>query len=178
MSRALCIIVILSLLLPGCGDEEIPTSGVDSIDNILYGNGPYYALGFSFYSASAVSTLATPGPDIVLYMNMDDFANPRPTFQSSSLMPSFSLKGEYPDEKAAIAAFDGLKSVGAASWTDMADPVKANQLWLYRTGDEKYAKIRIISIVSENRPDLPFRYGKCTFEWVYQPDGSETFGAR
>ena len=55
----------------------------------------------------------------------------------------------------------------------MADPVIANQVWVYRTGTETYAKIRIISTVNETRDDLP--YGECTFEWVYQPDGSTTF---
>ena len=55
----------------------------------------------------------------------------------------------------------------------MADPINANQVWVYRTGTETYAKIRIISTVNEIRDDMP--YGECTFEWVYQPDGSLTF---
>jgi hypothetical protein len=58
----------------------------------------------------------------------------------------------------------------------MADPVTENQVWIYRSGNEKYAKIRIISTVNEIRENLPF--GECRFEWLYQPDGSKTFPAR
>jgi hypothetical protein len=65
-------------------------------------------------------------------------------------------------------------------WTDFADPVKPNQVWIYRSQGEKYAKIRIISTVNERRKDTSalrdsVDYAECTFEWVYQPDGTITF---
>ena len=97
----------------------------------------------------------------------------RLTFQVSNLNPSFYKLGDYPDAQSASAAFDNLTTVGNYQWTEMADPILANQVWVYRTGTETYAKMRIISTVNEIRDDLP--YGACSFEWVYQPDGSTTF---
>jgi len=54
--------------------------------------------------------------------------------------------------------------------------LKPNQIWLYRSGTERYAKIRIISTKLDITKDPD--YAECTFEWVYQPDGTLTFPAR
>jgi hypothetical protein len=174
MKRSLIIILVAAAILSGCKKDNSPaTSGTVKIDNTLYGTGPYYAKGFSFSSAGLVSTLETPGPDIVLYVNADNPASARLTFQANNFTPSFYKLGDYPDAASAISAFNNLKTVGSYQWTAMADPVSINQVWVYRSGTETYAKIRIVSTVNEKRNNLAF--GECTFEWVFQPDGSLTF---
>jgi hypothetical protein len=182
MKRILFISIVILVSFFGCSkDKTVPTSGTATINNTLNGTGPYYANGFSFASAGTVSTLEDPGPDIILYVNIDNLSSPRLTFQAENFMPSFYKLGDYPDAAAAIAAFNNLTTVGTYQWTDMADPVKNNQVWVYRSGDEKYSKIRIISIINEKRPEVPTldaQYGECTFEWVHQPDGSTTFPAK
>jgi hypothetical protein len=176
MKRAVIILLILISGLYGCKkDKTTRTSGTDTIDNTLYGTGPYYAYGFSFQSASKISSLLNPGPDIVIYVNIDN-PDHRLTFQANNLRASFFKVGEYPDEASAISAFNNLTTVGAYQWVEMADPVNPNQVWVYRSGGEQYTKIRIISTVNELRDNVP--YGECTFEWLYQPDGSLTFGSR
>lgn len=119
--------------------------------------------------------MKNPGPDITIYVNQDNTPF-RLTLQSNNLNPSFFRIGDYADEAAAKTAFDNLKTVPAAQWTDMADPIAPNQVWIYRSGDEKYAKIRIVSTKNEVRQLIP--YGECTFQWVFQPDGSTTFPAK
>jgi hypothetical protein len=175
MKRLSYIIVFLLLVLHGCKKDETPVSGINTIDNTLNGSGPYYAYGFSFSSAELISTLNNPGPDIVLYMNVDNPSQPRLTFQSNTLLPSFSKVGDYPDEASAITAFNNLTTVNATTWTDMADPVNPNQVWIFRSDSETYTKIRVKSTINEVRPSQTYRYGECTFEWVHQPDGSTTF---
>ncbi|MCU0409078.1 MAG: hypothetical protein MUD02_09035 [Bacteroidales bacterium] len=178
MLRKLIPVLVMVLSLPGCSKDELRTSGIDTIDNRLFGSGPYYAMGFQFSSGAAVSTLDDPGPDIVLYMNADNPALPRLTFQASNFQPSFALAGTYASEAEAIAAFNGLTDVGTYSWDEIAEPIVPNQVWVYRSSRELYTKIRTVSTVSEMRPDIPFRYGECTFEWVHQPDGTPTFPAQ
>ncbi len=96
-------------------------------------------------------------------------------FMTDNLKDSFYNAGEYPDAVSAKTAFDNLKSatVPAASWEGLASPLKVNQIWIYRTGQDTYAKIRIISLIGEIRNGID--YAKCTFEWEYQPDGTLTF---
>jgi hypothetical protein len=169
MKRLFVLIVLISIVLSGCNkDETASLSGTATIDNKIYQSTTYYAYGFSFSKAKKVSTLDTPGPDVTLFVIAE-----RLTFQVSNLNPSFYKLGDYPDAQSASAAFDNLTTVGNYQWTEMADPILANQVWVYRAGTETYAKMRIISIVNEIRDELPF--GGCTFEWVYQPDGSKTF---
>ena len=127
-------------------------SGTVTIDNTTYQiNTAYYVIWvFIFSKAKKVSTLENPGPDITVYVNTDTPAN-RLTFQANNLNPSFYKIGDYPDAQSASDAFDNLKTVGNYQWTEMADPIAANQVWVYRTGTEYYAKIRIISTVNETR---------------------------
>jgi hypothetical protein len=173
MKRGLYILAAILIALSACTkDEPTRTSGIDKIDNITYQSSTYYVYGFSFSAAALVSTIVTPGPDIVIYVNIDNVPA-RLTLQANNLKPSFYKVGDYADEAAAIAAFDNLKTVSVTQWSEMADPVTANQVWIYRSGTEYYTKFRIVSVVNETRQTIP--YGECTFQWVYQPDGSSTF---
>jgi len=174
MKRISLLVLILISVLPGCKkDETSSLTGVVTINNKTFQSTTYYVYGFLFSKAKKVSTLESPGPDITVYVNSDTPSDTWLYFQANNLNPSFSRIGDYPDAASASAAFDNLKTVGNTVWTDLAEPVAANQVWLYKTGTTCYAKIRIISTVNETRNNLP--YGECTFEWVYQPDGSATF---
>jgi hypothetical protein len=81
--------------------------------------------------------------------------------------------GDFADAATAQSAFDNLKTISVTQWLDMADPINANQVWIYRSGTDNYTKFRIVSTVNETRQSIP--YGECSFQWVYQPDGSSTF---
>jgi hypothetical protein len=165
----LAIISILS----GCTKKESTrTSGIDTIDNITYFGTTYYNYGFLFSGAKLVKTFPSPGPDITIYVNIDN-VTPRLTLQSNNLNPSFYKAGDFPDVSSAQSAFDNLKTVTATQWQDMADPVNDNQVWIYKSGTGNYTKLRIVSTVNEPRSGIA--YGECTFQWVYQSDGSSTF---
>ena len=173
MKRTFYISVLFVSVLISCTKTEPnPTSGINTIDNTIYKPEDPYVYGFSFSSAKLISTKEASGPDILLYVNIDNTPH-RLTLQVNNLKPSLFKVGDYADETAAKAAFDNLKTFSVTQWVDMADPLSANQVWLYKSGSDKYAKIRIVSTVNEVRQLIP--YGECTFQWVYQPDGSTTF---
>jgi hypothetical protein len=173
MKRLTYIILATVLLLSSCEEEvKVRTSGTDTIDNTTFQNTTYYVYGFSFAQGKLVSTLNNPGPDMTVYLNKLNTPYSL-TLQSNNFNPSFYKVGDYADENAAKTAFDNLKSVPSAQWKDMADPIAANQVWIYRSGEERYTKFRIVSTVNEMRQLIA--YGECTFQWVYQPDGSLTF---
>jgi hypothetical protein len=173
MKTLLFTLLLLGSILTACTKvEPTRTSGTDKIDNIIYQPNDPFVYGFSFSGAALVSTKTNPKPDITLYVNADILPH-RLTLQVSSLKPSFFKVGDFADEAAAKSAFDNLKTVAVTQWADMADPILANQVWIFRTGSDRYAKIRIVSTVNEVR-DL-ITYGECTFQWVFQSDGSSTF---
>jgi hypothetical protein len=173
MKRKVFILLTLLFLLLSCTKKESTrTSGTDTIDNIIYFGTTYYSYGFTFSSAKLVSTNVNPGPDITIYVVIDN-GTARLTLQANNLKPSFYKQGEYTDEATAKTAFDNLKTFSVTQWQDMADPILPNQVWIYRSGADTYTKFRIISTVNEIRQTIP--YGACTFQWVYQPDGTTTF---
>ncbi len=173
MKRAALIILVFAVLVTGCTKtEDTRIKGTDTIDNITYQSTTYYVYGFSFANAKLVSTLENPGPDIIIYVNQDT-PPPRLTLQSNNLNPSFFKVGAFPDEASAISAFDNLKTVSVSQWQDMVDPLEVNQVWIFRTSNDHYAKFRIMSTVNETREGVA--YGECSFQWAYQADGSTTF---
>jgi hypothetical protein len=173
MKRVLFSVLAIILGLSGCTKkEDTRTSGTDTIDNITYFGTTYYTYGFTFSKAKLISTIENPGPDIALYVNLDN-ATPVLTLQANNLKPSFYKVGDFSDATAAQAAFDNLKTVTVSQWTEMADPVTPNQVWIYRSGTTTYTKFRIVSTVSELRSGT--NYGECTFQWLYQSDGTLTF---
>ena len=173
MKRTFYILISLSIALAACNkDEDTRTSGTDTINNKTYQSTTYYVYGFSFSQAEQVPTTLNPGPDIIVYVNQDNTVY-RLTLQANNLYPSFYKVGDFANEAAAKAAFDNLKTVTVSQWSDMADPINPNQVWIYRSGDEKYTKFRIISTINEIRQNIP--YGECTFQWLHQPDGTATF---
>ena len=176
IKRVVLILLSLIVILAGCTKKESTrTSGIDTIDNITYFSTTYYNYGFSFSAAKLLSTNLNPGPDITLYLNVGSVP-PIITLQTNNLKPSFYKLDDYPDEASAKTAFDNLKTVSVTQWLDMADPIVANQVWIYRSGSEVYTKFRIISTINETRQSVP--YGECTFQWITQPDGSSTFPAK
>jgi hypothetical protein len=173
MKKLVFILIVINSIFSGCTKKEpTRTSGTDTIDNITYFSTTYYNYGFSFSGAKLVSTSTNPEPDITIYVNIDN-GNPRLTLQSNNLKPSFYKIGDFVDAATAQSAFDNLKTVVVTQWQDMADPINDNQVWIYRSGTADYTKFRIISTVNETRQSIA--YGECTFQWVYQPDGSLTF---
>jgi len=177
MKRSFLLVFLIVSVSFSCkkAEDKPSNSGTVTIDNTTKFSTTWYVYGFSFSKAKRVSTLEDPGPDVTIYVNADMPPN-RLYLQANNLNPSFYKVGDYPDAQSASTAFDNLQTVGNYQWAEMADPINADQVWVYRTGTPCYAKIRIISTVNETRNSKP--YGECTFEWVYQPDGSTTFPAK
>jgi hypothetical protein len=171
MKTPFYIIVFVLLLSASCKKDDSPrTSGTATIDNVR--GQDYNVNGFQFSTGQIVSTGKTPGPDITVdSTTMQPY---RVIFQANNLRSSFHRYGDYPDENAAKTAFNELHSISVTTWIDLADPVLPHQIWLYRSGNDKYSKLRIISIA---RPDHPVQEHvvEVTFEWVHQPDGSLNF---
>lgn len=157
------------LSLVSCGkDDSGETSGTVTINNERFMSQTYYVYGFLFSKGEIVATTATTPPDITV-----DTDGTNILFQANNYEPSFHKAGEYSDAVAAKAAFDNLKTVEVTVWEGLATPLKENQVWIYRSGSECYAKLRIVSILAEVRNER--NYVECTFDWVYQPDGTTTF---
>lgn len=172
MRNNLFFILLLSFLLPGsCKKDETPaTNGTATIDNTTKLAQTYYVFGFLFSEAKKVSTLDDPPPDITV-----DSDGTNLLLQANNLKNSFYKAGEYNDATAASTAYNNLKSatVSESSWEGIANAIKENQVWIYRSGTIHYAKFWITS--TKTQPGQVKPYAECTFEWEYQPDGTLTF---
>lgn len=158
--------------MAGCKKDQGPKlSGTDTIDNKLYGTTAYYAYGFSFPAGTKVSTLNSPLDVFTINAFPGNFN--KTYFDAQNFGNSFSLYRVYANASAASLAFKNLTSFSVTDWKATGDSVRVNQIWLFRTSIDTYAKFRIINTVGEMRDIIP--YVECTFEWAYQPDGSLTF---
>jgi hypothetical protein len=175
MKAAVILTITVMIMLTACDGKETPVSGTITLTNELYDAGDhYYALGLSLDDAKAVPYFqgedkadtwlnagSIEGGPVVAYLD------------ANTLDPPFALIGSYSTAGEASDAFDGLKSVGSVSYVDLAAPLEANQVWVFKTRDYKYAKFRIITVDLDTSGGAP--YASCKLEWVYQPDGTATF---
>lgn len=173
MKKIIAISVLLFYFILGCNKDDgpAPQSGTITINNDLGGDQytGYYAFGFSFVMGKKVSSLDNPPPDLIID-NGSTYDNL--IFMNNNNNPSFYKFGEYADASTAEQAYKGLTSATVTQWSGIGDQVKPNQIWLYRTDSQHYAKLRVISTKAEDRER---DYAECTFEWDYQPDGTLTF---
>lgn len=168
--------MIAILLLAACGKDDQKTSGTIMLTNELFDAGSYYyAFGLSFDEAKAVPTLPDQyRADITVQAGAVTSGGPVVVFlTNNTLDPPFALIGTYASESEAKTSFDGLKNPGTLTYVDLAAPLADNQVWVVRTRDNKFAKIRIIEVVldTDANPD----FASCRFDWVWQPDGTATF---
>jgi hypothetical protein len=176
MKLRLIPVLAAMLLFAGCGGDDQKTSGTITLTNELYDGGSYYyAMGLSFDEAKEVPTLPDAyRADIKLIAGAVADGGPVIAFLSANtLNPPFALTGTYASVSAAKSAFTALTSVGSHTWTDLAAPLEANQVWVMKTRDATYAKLRIISVALNSTVNPPT--ATCFLEWVWQPDGSDTF---
>lgn len=168
------ILMFLFCLLSACSKNNLPdTSGIATINNILtFDNShqTWIVYGFSFAEAKLVAKLRADSPGVSID---NDGTLSNLILQEYNLQNTFYKAGNFATAEEAQLAFDNLTSISVPRWVEWADSVKANQVWIYRSSTEHYAKIRIISTVSEVRNSRDF--AECKFEWVYQPDGTLTF---
>jgi hypothetical protein len=178
MKKILLPVLIMTILLAGsCKKDETPdTRGTVTIDNTTtLGSPTYFVYGFLFSEARKVTNRNTPRPDVTV-----DSDGTSILFMNDNEKNSFYLAGQYNDASSAKSAFDNLTAATIAEnqWLGLAIPVVENQVWIYRagsmsSGNDHYAKMRIISTRTEPGDVKPF--AECTFEWVYQSDGTLTF---
>jgi hypothetical protein len=179
MRQRLGPVLGIMLMLAGCGGDKQKTSGTITLSSMLYDSGSYYyAMGLSFDEAGEVPTLPDQyRADITLQAGPVVTGGPVVAYLTANTFdPPFALTGAFATVSEAESAFSALLSVGSYSWVDLAAPLAANQLWVVKTRDGNYAKLRIISMALDTSGDDPV--ATCTLEWVWQPDGSSTFPAR
>lgn len=172
----LYILLLFFLLQVSCKkDEPPPTSGTVTIDNTRTLGQTYYVYGFLFSKAQKVSTLSDPY-DVLTVDAYDVHSSGTADsiyFDAHAIKEQFFLFGKFANEATASTEFKNLVSFSSPPWKYSPVTVRENQIWLFRTSKDKYAKIRIIKTVAGKKDVKPF--AECTFEWEYQPDGTLTF---
>jgi len=167
-------LMILPLLAVSCEKEGGGSGGGEfTIDNTLYGYGPYYAIGYSFGQGSKISTMESPGPDITVHARTDAEGNVSGAYiDTPQLTESFALAGEFDTEEEAKNFFDRLTGPVSYTWSSYAGDVKKNQVWLFKTSGEDYVRIRIISMLLSDTAEGP--YVEMTAEWSMLPAGTKS----
>jgi hypothetical protein len=175
--RTISLILFLLLIsISGCKkDNKTQNSGTITIDNEPVTTPTYYIYGLHIPTGEKVSILNS-SVDVITIMGSDDNGPIEIYFDTENYQNSFYFYGQYQDLASCKTAFKNLLSFSEPlPWTSLGENVMPNQIWLYKTSTEKYAKLRVISTFSEVRLYMPFPFAECTFEWVYQPDGTLTF---
>ena len=177
MKKIIFILMLVAIVLNGCNkDNNDKTSGENSLNSELILSGQTYSIqGFSFESGSVIlynPASSTSIPDIFVLPDSQnneisaylDTENP---FESFALAGTFQTSGE------ALDFFNNYKEVKVSSYVSFAKPVLENQVWVFKTRNNKYTKLLILKVNTSVKNLEPF--AEITFKWAYQPDGSTIF---
>lgn len=179
MKRILLFSVLLLFAFSGCEKEEGPDNSGEATltsDRILEGS-TYSIYGFSFEQGKMIKY--NPAGEGII---PDFFILPKTgtggqitgaLLDSPNQNKSFSLTAEFSDSLLALQYFGQYKNVIDSNYVFLADPLNGNQIWTFRTRDNKFGKILIKEVkafVKDNKD-----YAETTFLWEYQPDGSMVF---
>jgi hypothetical protein len=131
--------------------------------------------GFSLSQAKKVSFTLTssPVPDLVLE-NILDIAG---KVQGANLTSpqndeAFYKAGEFTNLTEAQTLFNNLTEDGNYTYLPTAPDIKANQVYIFKTRGNRYAKLLIkdYQVIT-----IPTESIQATIQWVYQPSGEKTF---
>ena len=177
MNKRLIILILICLpiLFSGCKKNNEPVyTGIVTIDNTIYPTGNnYYAVGFSFELGKKIKTTEEPGADLVVLAAPSGMAIDSVYLDTSNLTESFALAGEFTTSQEAKDFYNSLTRVESYNWTLVAGDIADNQVWIFKTREGHYVKIRLIDVIGEMQGSVP--YAEVEFQWRIQPDGSATF---
>ena len=183
MKTIIISILLLILFVIGCDNSVVPippkTSGEITINSKIENN---KTAGFSFSLGGKVvyPNSSNISPDIIIMVQIDANGNVLGVYFASSigLKPSFNLIHQASNIDSAQVFFNNLNEVPDSNYSDLAIPVKENQIWAVKSVENKFGKILILNTVAyidSSNPGGPTPYGEANFKWVYQPDGSRIF---
>jgi len=83
------------------------------------------------------------------------------------------LVDSFSNAEEALNFFNNYLEASDTSFTALASPLQINQVWLFKTNSEKFAKLLIENVQYYLKDITPF--AEIKFKWVFQPDGSMQF---
>lgn len=183
MKTTIISILLSILFINGCDNSIGPTppktSGEITINSKIENN---KATGFSFALGGKIVYPNSNNilPDIIIMVQTDAIGNVLGVFFGSGagLKPSFNLIHQASNIDSAQAFFNNLNEVSDSNYSDLAIPVKENQIWAVKSVEDNFGKILIMdtdAYVDSSNSGGPTPYGEAKFKWVYQPDGSRKF---
>lgn len=170
---------VLLSFAPGCSDGRIGPnpflpSGQVRITTAYINNKPS---GFSFSKGSVITipNEAKIIPEIVIIVHIDQNDSIAGVFFAGPSEQTFKLAYQTTSLDSARAYFYTLREVPVSDtdYSFLALPVIAHQVWIVKTSDKKYGKILVVHSAAHR--DRLRDHGEATFEWVFQPDGSNQF---
>jgi hypothetical protein len=179
VKRVFIFSVLLLFAFSGCEKEESPdTSGEATLTSDRFLEGLTYSIyGFSFEQGKVIKyNPAGEGiiPDFfILPKTGTGGQSTGALLDSPNQNKSFSLTAEFSDSSLALQYFSEYKNIIDSNYVFLADPLKENQVWTFRTTANKFGKI-LIKDVKAFVKDTE-NYAETTFLWEFQPDGSLYF---
>ena len=177
MKKIIYIIIFAAIIQSSCDkNNNDKTSGENSLNSELILSGQTYSIqGFSFESGSVIlynPASSTSIPDI--FVLPDSQNNELSAYlDTENPFESFALAGTFQTSGDALDFFNNYKKVEINSYIPFAKPVLENQVWIFKTRNNKYAKLLILKVNTSVKNLEPF--AEITFKWAYQPDGSTIF---
>ncbi|MDF1573276.1 MAG: hypothetical protein P1P82_16835 [Bacteroidales bacterium] len=170
-------IVLLSvLLLSACEKNNEDFRGQVVISSAFnFDDASVYGFNFEMGERTRYPSVGEPLPDLIVdnYRLLD--GSVKPGFTSPANTNGFALAGEFNDLKSSLDYFENKLDTFDinADFSPSSDTVREFQVWVLKTTLNKYAKLHVREIWTED--GVSGKYAEVMIDYYYQPDGSATF---
>lgn len=171
------IVAIFSVLfLFACEQTNKDTRGQVVISSAFnFEDASVFGYNFELDKHTRYPSVGEPLPDVIV----DQFrlldGTVKPGFTSPANTNGFALAGEFNTLKESLDFYENeLDSFDInADFSPSSDTVREFQVWVLKTTLNKYAKLHVREIWTED--DAAGQYIEVMVDYYYQPDGSATF---
>lgn len=171
------MIVILSvLLLTSCEKTNKEFRGQVVISSAFnFEDASVFGYNFELGEQTRFPTIGAPLPDIIV----DQFrlldGSVKPGFTSPANTNGFALAGAFNALKESLDFYENQLDTFDVNvgFTPSSDTVREFQVWVLKTTLNKYAKLHVRQIWTEE--DATGKYIEVMIDYYYQPDGTATF---
>jgi hypothetical protein len=170
------IAIFLVLFLFACEKTNEQYRGQVVISSAFnFDDASVYGFNFELGERTRYPSVGEPLPDIIV----DNFrlldGSVKPGFSSPANSNGFVLAGEFDDLKTSFDYFENrLDTFDVnADFSPSSDTVREFQVWVMKTTLNKYAKLHVREIWTEEA--VTGNYVEVMIDYYYQPDGSATF---
>ena len=169
-------LLILFLIIISCDNEEIEISTTSGNAHLTSKLEDGKVSGFSFEQNGVIILTESNKVDFMVLTLTNESGTPIGSFLSSPNLDTEFASLKPGEESIDSDVFESLVTIpdSVSNWSN-STAIKAGEIWFVRTRQDKFGKLLFHEVIEITDRGGTGVFSSATFEWVFQPNGTQNF---